>query len=498
MAAPITRNLTILLTDIKGFTDKSSHKTRAEIQHMLDKHKEIVLPILEGKGGKLVKTIGDAFLMTFESPTDAVLSGVQVQEALRAYNIDKDADLRIEIRIAINQGEVNLSDNDVYGEPVNITARIEAIAEANEVFFTDAVYLAMNKKEVPSSEVGLLQLKGIPEKVRVYKVKRENPVDAETEIAEHGAPSPTKRFWNAVKPVVGTAAGAGSRPAFSGARPKVFRRMAALVIDLCFCGVLVSTFWPGDTTDVHIKRTLRHKKMEAAEAAATEAEKGPSQFQTDCKSDLTLFCKDVQPDGDAVIACVKAHASKLSASCKANPLVKGGGADVAISKDGMTLNGPDARVSLGNGGIDMKSPDADVKIDKDGLKVNNKKVNFNIGLDGVKVEDDSDEDKVYDNDGWTVSTIKKSKDLRMTIALFVYCLIFIKRMGTTPGGRICKLAVVSHPSGGPLDKNQNMMRALFSAISYKIALLGFIWALWEKDGRGWHDLMAGTRVVSAD
>src|SRR4029077_18791951 len=108
------------LTDIKGFTDKSSHKTRAEIQHMLDKHKEIVLPILQNKGGKLVKTIGDAFLMTFESPTDAVLAGIEVQEALRVYNENKEADLKIEIRVAINQGEVNLVDNDVYGEPVNI------------------------------------------------------------------------------------------------------------------------------------------------------------------------------------------------------------------------------------------------------------------------------------------------------------------------------------------------------------------------------------------
>ena len=138
MSAPISRNLTILLTDIKGFTDKTSHKSRVEIQEMLDQHKTIVLPILLAKGGKLVKTIGDAFLMTFESPTDAVLAGVQVQEALRQHNADKGHEDRIEIRIAINQGEVNLSDNDVFGEPVNITARIEAIAEAGEVFFTDA------------------------------------------------------------------------------------------------------------------------------------------------------------------------------------------------------------------------------------------------------------------------------------------------------------------------------------------------------------------------
>jgi class 3 adenylate cyclase len=75
MSAPETRHLTILLTDIKGFTDKTSHQTRADIQAMLDEHRAVVLPVLERGGGRLVKTIGDAFLMTFESPTNAVLAG---------------------------------------------------------------------------------------------------------------------------------------------------------------------------------------------------------------------------------------------------------------------------------------------------------------------------------------------------------------------------------------------------------------------------------------
>ncbi|MFI5345076.1 MAG: adenylate/guanylate cyclase domain-containing protein [Elusimicrobiota bacterium] len=177
MPGPNTRNLTILLTDIKGFTDKTSHKSRAEIQILLDRHKEIVLPIILTRGGRLVKTMGDAFLATFESPTNAVLAGVEAQAALAAYNIGRPEDDRIEIRVAINQGEVNVVDNDIFGEPVNITARIEAVADAGDVFFTEAIYLAMNKKEVPSSEVGLLQLKGIPEKVRVYRVRAEHPVE---------------------------------------------------------------------------------------------------------------------------------------------------------------------------------------------------------------------------------------------------------------------------------------------------------------------------------
>jgi class 3 adenylate cyclase len=191
MAAPTTRNLTILLTDIKGFTDKTSRKSRAEIQTLLSRHNELVLPVLKGRGGTLVKTMGDAFLMTYESPTDAVLAGVEAQAALRAYNVGKRAADRIEIRVAINQGEVNLVDGDIFGEPVNITARIEAVADAGDVFFTEAIYLAMNKREVPSSEVGLLQLKGIPEKVRVYRVRPEQPGGAAARLTADDGREPS-------------------------------------------------------------------------------------------------------------------------------------------------------------------------------------------------------------------------------------------------------------------------------------------------------------------
>jgi class 3 adenylate cyclase len=218
MSEPETRHLTILLTDIKGFTDKTSHKSRAGITTMLDDHRAVVLPILEGRGGRLIKTIGDAFLMTFESPTNAVLAGVAVQAALAKRNEGRAADDRLEIRIAINAGEVNVIDNDVFGEAVNITARIEGIAEAGQVYFTEAVYLAMNKTEVPSSEVGLVQLKGIPEKIRVYKVRAEAPpIFAD-------APSP---FRKEIPKAVATA--------LTSFPP---RRPATLAIDLFLCALL--------------------------------------------------------------------------------------------------------------------------------------------------------------------------------------------------------------------------------------------------------------------
>jgi class 3 adenylate cyclase/uncharacterized RDD family membrane protein YckC len=170
-----TRTLTILFTDIKGYTEATARLSREEHLAMLHGHRDFVRPWVEHHGGRVVKGIGDAFLAVFESPTNAVLCGMDLQKALRDHNADLPADRRTEIRVAINTGEVALDEGDVFGEAVNIAARIESIAEPNEVYFTEATYLSMNKAEVPSAEVGYRTLKGIREQVRVYRVLWERP-----------------------------------------------------------------------------------------------------------------------------------------------------------------------------------------------------------------------------------------------------------------------------------------------------------------------------------
>ncbi|MDA8244143.1 MAG: RDD family protein [Elusimicrobia bacterium] len=217
-----TRNLAIMLTDIKGFTSKTASFSRAQTQELLTRHRELVLPVIEKFGGRLVKTIGDAFLVVFNSPTDAVICGMEIQAVLKAHNAEKAAPDKIEIRIAINAGEVAVHDDgDIYGDPVNITSRLESIAEAGEVFFTEAVYLSMNKREVPSSEIGYRQFKGIPEKIKVFRVLREVPVGSQPpgeaqEPPSHGSP----------------VAPASRPPAVPGAPAPISLRAVSLLLDL--------------------------------------------------------------------------------------------------------------------------------------------------------------------------------------------------------------------------------------------------------------------------
>lgn len=109
-------------------------------------------PIILHFHGTMIKTMSDAFLIMFESPANALLAAIDIQKQLEDYNETIEVSQRIEVRIAINSGEVIVSENDVYGEPVNIAARIESLAKSTEIYFTEAVYLSMNRSEVPSSE----------------------------------------------------------------------------------------------------------------------------------------------------------------------------------------------------------------------------------------------------------------------------------------------------------------------------------------------------------
>lgn len=170
MSDVTTRNLTIMFTDMKGFTSSTAIKSRDDLARLLNNHDTVLRPIFTEFKGTVVKTIGDAFLVIFDSPTNAVLCGLKIQDVVKEYNIHAEATDRFIVRVAINSGEVHIKENDVFGEPVNIAARIEGVADGGEVCFSEAVYLAMNKNETPPViSLGFHDLKGIPYQVKVYK-----------------------------------------------------------------------------------------------------------------------------------------------------------------------------------------------------------------------------------------------------------------------------------------------------------------------------------------
>jgi len=167
-----TENLVIVLTDIAGYTEASEQKSRREAEEFLANYSAILLPIAKRFKGRLVKTIGDALLMAFKSPTDAMICAMAMQDALFDYNRRLPSEKQIHIRIAASLGEVRVVKEDIFGDAVNVTSRIESITPSDEIYFSEAVYLAMNKAEVPAKEVGLKKLKGISAEIRVYQIPR--------------------------------------------------------------------------------------------------------------------------------------------------------------------------------------------------------------------------------------------------------------------------------------------------------------------------------------
>ncbi|OGR68053.1 MAG: hypothetical protein A2081_02830 [Elusimicrobia bacterium GWC2_61_19] len=396
-----TRHITIMLTDIKGFTSKTASFSRAETQELLTKHRELVLPVIEKFHGRLVKTIGDAFLVAFNSPTDAVLCGVEVQTVLRSHNADKPQDEKIEIRIAINAGEVAIHDDgDIYGDAVNITSRLESIAEPGEVFFTESVYLAMNKKEVPSSEIGYRQFKGIPEKIKVFRVLRETPVGAQPAGVAAVAAEQT-----AAAPAAGQTLPGRTRAGF-------WRRFTSLLVDICIFAIAMNI--------LGLQACGPNAKVE----------------------------------------------TKLEASDK--PEVR---------------NIPAGKVDIKSGSITIKGDNGEVvSIDKNGVKVNE------------PGRPDGKYSKRTSVGFATGDTDKKRVPLKMFIWA-LYCAIMIWRFGATPGMMVLKLKAVEDAAGMPVPADKAFLRSFFSLVSFGAAGLGYAWALWEKDKRTWHDIIAGTRIV---
>jgi class 3 adenylate cyclase/tetratricopeptide (TPR) repeat protein len=165
-------NLAVMFTDIVGFTERTSQQSRSENSKMLREHLNLVIKMTKMFGGKKIKSVGDGLLLVFRSPTDAVHCGMAIHDALWEENNKRDNEAPVHVRVAINGGEVRLESGDVYGEPVNVASRIEAITPTDEIYFTESIYLAMNKAEVPYESVGTKKLKGIPDEVALYRVPR--------------------------------------------------------------------------------------------------------------------------------------------------------------------------------------------------------------------------------------------------------------------------------------------------------------------------------------
>ena len=161
----------IMFTDIVGYTSLSQ-RNEALAMELLEDHRRLVRPFFAKHNGREVKTIGDAFLVEFASALEAVRCAFDVQQSMHENNLGRAEDRRILMRIGVHLGDVIHSQNDVYGDAVNIASRIEPVAAPGGICVTEQVYaLIKNKFEVPLYSVGKRDLKNVLEPIEVYTVR---------------------------------------------------------------------------------------------------------------------------------------------------------------------------------------------------------------------------------------------------------------------------------------------------------------------------------------
>ncbi len=132
---------------------------------------EVLKPAVSQHLGRVVKFMGDGVLVEFHSAVDAVECAVRLQEAMDTANSGLPEDKRIVLRIGINLGDVVVEGTDLYGDGVNVAARLEALAEPGCVYISHSVYSQVRGKvQLNFDDLGEKSLKNMPEPVRVFRV----------------------------------------------------------------------------------------------------------------------------------------------------------------------------------------------------------------------------------------------------------------------------------------------------------------------------------------
>ncbi len=130
----------VLAADMVGYSRLMELDERGTLARLRTHRAELIDPAIAKNQGRIIKTTGDGMLVEFQSVADAVRCAVEVQDRMRRRNSDVSDDRRMEFRIGINLGDIIFEDGDIYGEGVNIAARVEQLADIGGICVTAAVH----------------------------------------------------------------------------------------------------------------------------------------------------------------------------------------------------------------------------------------------------------------------------------------------------------------------------------------------------------------------
>jgi TolB-like protein/class 3 adenylate cyclase len=186
----------VLAADVAGYSRLMGRDEEGTLASLKTFRRSLIDPALARHQGRIVKTTGDGLLVEFASAVDAVRCAVEVQRAMHEKNGKVSQDIRIEFRIGIHVGDIIIDDDDIFGDGVNIAARLEGIAEPGGICISDdAQRQVRGKVDTVFDDMGSQNLKNIAEPMRTWRARLDAnapskaPADAVQPLALPDKPS---------------------------------------------------------------------------------------------------------------------------------------------------------------------------------------------------------------------------------------------------------------------------------------------------------------------
>jgi TolB-like protein/class 3 adenylate cyclase/Flp pilus assembly protein TadD len=173
----------VLAADVAGYSRLMGRDEERTLADLKNARRTLIDPTIAGHRGRIVKTTGDGMLVEFASAVDAARCAAEVQRGMAAQNAGTPEEIRIEFRIGIHVGDIILDDNDIFGDGVNIAARLESIAEPGGVCISDDAQRQIRGKiDIAFEDIGPQVLKNIAEPMRAWRIRLgEKPASAPSE-----------------------------------------------------------------------------------------------------------------------------------------------------------------------------------------------------------------------------------------------------------------------------------------------------------------------------
>jgi adenylate cyclase len=167
----VERKLTaILCADVHGYSRLMGEDEEATL-HTLSAYRKIIDSLIDSHRGRFVNSAGDSILAEFTSVVEAVNCAVEIQTTLKAENADLPLGRRMDFRIGVNLGDVMVEGEQIYGDGVNIAARLESLADPGGICISDTVYAQIkNKLSLNYHDLGEQKVKNIAEPVRAWRI----------------------------------------------------------------------------------------------------------------------------------------------------------------------------------------------------------------------------------------------------------------------------------------------------------------------------------------